>query len=912
MRHKLLTKLADFISSKPWWSGLILLIVSIILGGMAMQLTLTTSMTNLMPRDDPMVQEFDKIMDEYAGAASMLVVAEGDEDIIIQFAEEVAPKIAALDKYVKKVDYKLPRDLLADHALMLIKASDLENNKTLFEDPNLTGFLKNLNDSFEKEYIQSDKKITGQEQEQGVIRFVDGVQTFVEIMDDALDGKISDAGKRATDAILFGDSYYRSWDRQMLIMQVIPTFSFMDIEPVVDATNKVEAIVHEAAEHFGIRAGLTGMIPLGRDEMVSVEEDSFTITLLALAGILILFWVAFRMFVSPILAIITLMLGIIWGMGIAWPLVKELNLMTSMMSVVLIGLGIDFSIHIISVYTEMRQKGEDVPTSMRYTLQKSGLGIITAGFTTAAAFLTMVVSRTEGMKEFGLVLGVGIIMTMIAAITILPTLLVIRERILGKIRREKQPKAPQDISYRFLGSLAERVARSWKTGLVIIVVLVLFLGYRGSTITMDYNYLNMEPEGLESIELQDRMIEKLNISSDYAYITAPSTEEAFRITEAAKEMSTSGMVQSIVDFLPPADEQEKRRQIVKDIHRNMKNVPVKSLFTEADMKRLKEEVARLGMNMIEVQDMSVLGMQDKVYMKTGLLIGFVPEEEDTTIMSLQEKINKMIPDGQSGALTLLIEKLENNSPNAIKNMSVLHKQFAESYKPAVLRMANSEQITLATLPENIKNQYVGKSGDSFLITVYPKGNVWDQKFLDRFTNELAEISPRSTGMPPLFKRLMDLFAEDGKRATLLAALVIVLLLLADFRDVRKMILAVIPLVIGVVWMLGVMELTGLQITMLNIMAIPMIIGIGIDDGVHVIHRYQIEGNTAHSTVFSSTGRAILLTTITTMLCFGSLWFAIYRGLGSMGIALFIGVGTCFLATVLVIPAIMGWVEKRKQ
>ena len=106
-----------------------------------------------------------------------------------------------------------------------------------------------------------------------------------------------------------------------------------------------------------------------------------------------------------------------------------------------------------------------------------------------------------------------------------------------------------------------------------------------------------------------------------------------------------------------------------------------------------------------------------------------------------------------------------------------------------------------------------------------------------------------------------------------------------------------------------MEITGLQITLLNIMAIPMIIGIGIDDGVHIIHRYQIEGKNSHKTVFSSTGRAILLTSITTMLGFGSLWFATYRGLGSMGIALFIGVGTCFLATVIVIPVLIGILKK---
>lgn len=178
-------------------------------------------------------------------------------------------------------------------------------------------------------------------------------------------------------------------------------------------------------------------------------------------------------------------------------------------------------------------------------------------------------------------------------------------------------------------------------------------------------------------------------------------------------------------------------------------------------------------------------------------------------------------------------------------------------------------------------------------------------------DELLEVSPRATGIPPVWRSLLDLFARDGKLATSLAIVLIFLLLLADFRSLQKAALGMIPLVIGTAWMLGVMVLTGLQITMVNVMAIPLIIGIGIDDGVHIIHRYQIEGRGEHRTVFSSTGRAVLLTTLTTMLGFGSLWFATYRGLGSMGIALFIGVGTCFLATILVMPTIIGWTDRAK-
>ena len=111
-----------------------------------------------------------------------------------------------------------------------------------------------------------------------------------------------------------------------------------------------------------------------------------------------------------------------------------------------------------------------------------------------------------------------------------------------------------------------------------------------------------------------------------------------------------------------------------------------------------------------------------------------------------------------------------------------------------------------------------------------------------------------------------------------------------------------PLVFGIIWMMGIMDILGLKLNMMNIMVIPLIIGIGIDDGIHIIHRYIIENELY--IVFSSTGKAILLTSLTTMLAFGSLYFSIYRGLASLGIALFIGSGTCFLATIFIIPLIL--------
>jgi len=147
---------------------------------------------------------------------------------------------------------------------------------------------------------------------------------------------------------------------------------------------------------------------------------------------------------------------------------------------------------------------------------------------------------------------------------------------------------------------------------------------------------------------------------------------------------------------------------------------------------------------------------------------------------------------------------------------------------------------------------------------------------------------------------------------LLTLVVVFLLLTADFHNPLHSLMAMIPLAIGIFWMIGIMKISGMMLTVMNIMAFPLIIGIGIDDGVHIMHRWRHEGKSNIWTVFSSTGKAILLTSLTTMLAFGSLVFSIWRGFGQLGGALFIGVATCFLTTVIILSGIFGLLERKKR
>jgi len=160
------------------------------------------------------------------------------------------------------------------------------------------------------------------------------------------------------------------------------------------------------------------------------------------------------------------------------------------------------------------------------------------------------------------------------------------------------------------------------------------------------------------------------------------------------------------------------------------------------------------------------------------------------------------------------------------------------------------------------------------------------------------------------QELFRVIGNDGKNAVLLTVFVVFLLLWLDFRSLKYTIIAIMPLVAGVIWMVGLMHVIGMQLTVVNVMGLPLIIGIGIDYGVHIVHRWRIEGSKKVNQIFASTGKAIFLTSITTMLAFGSLVFSIWRGFGSLGGAMFIGVGACFLSTAIILAGIIGWLERK--
>jgi len=906
MREKFLIKLANWHASHPWRMLVVVLFLTIIFGMFASQLSVTMRWSDLLPSGDQRTIQFNKIIDEFVSATSLVVVVQGEEDRIKAYADALAPKILALrdpddnaKRLFKRVDYKTETDFLKNHGLMLIKENDLENLEDIYTDPNLDGLLFNLNNAMEKEYVGKEESISTREQEDGAVYFLDGIQELAVALKEAAAGnELSDEDvQKVADKILIGEPYFLSYDEKALILNVIPNFTMMDTHYLVVGTDAAQEVVDGLLTEFpDVQAGLTGFIAVGRDEMVYSEKSLGYTTLIAVIAILILLMVSFRMWVAPVLALTSLLVGLVWAVGAAALMVGQLNIMTQMMAVILLGLGIDFSIHIISGFTERRAAGDSIPESMVATFLQSGKGIITGAFTTACAFLTLVISHSRGMKEMGLVTGTGLLAILLATFIFLPALLVFRERRLDKKREEGKGRkefVQRDISFRFLGSLTVWLGKHYIFTIVASVAITVLLVWSATKITFDHNYMNMEPKGLTSIALQDTVLEKFDLSMDYALVLTDDVDQSRTFAKEYRELGSVAVTEDISIYLPSEEEQEKRIPHILEIKEKIQSAEIKDALLQNDIETLRQEILRLEMNVMEMQDMAFIGGQDKVDNKCKEIVGD-PNDPDS---------GNMFQD--------LLQILESDELRATDGFSGFHQKFAPYFKQAVVRMGSTDSIRLEDLPDSILDRYGNTRRDQFLVTVFPAGNIWqDKNFLDRFVQDLEKVSDRATGMPPVFEALIEIIGRDGRNAVLLTLVIVFVLLVLDFRSPRMALMAMIPLAFGIFWMVGLMRLVGMQLTVMNVMGLPLIVGIGIDDGVHIVHRWKHEGKGKIGLIFSSTGKAILLTSLTTMLAFGSLVFSIWRGFGHLGGALFLGVGACFLTTVLGLAGLIGLAERK--
>ncbi|MFC1557109.1 RND family transporter [candidate division KSB1 bacterium] len=901
MRDKFFTWLAAVTYRRYLTVFSICLLITILMGFFASKLRMDMTWNALVPDNHPAKDTFQSVLDEFGVATQIVVALEGDnKDRLIRAAEELAPLLrdvsmeipveGADGEYeshpvVKRVDVQYDTGYVAQHGLMLQKARDLRNSRVIYTDYNLVPFLTHVNDLLESEYVQNSDNLTKQEKE--AVRSLDGLYTFAESIGEYAGSPGDHPGvvQNAADALTIGDGYFLSTDKKMLLIFVTPTMSLNDpFDITTIGVNAIDKTVQEfAAQNPGIRIGLTGGHVISRDEMEAGMEDTIRNVTIAFIIILTVFIISFRMFTAPLLAMLVLIAGIVWDMGIASLIIGRLNLFTAMCGVVLVGLGVDFAIHIISAFTEFRHKGEDIEEALRSTFTRIGGGLTTGAVTTAFAFLALTLTSYPAFREFGFVVGAGILCCLLASLFLLPAVIVMKERFWKRIRGAREPKQV-DMTFAFLGAVTEKTTKRPWLVVITAAALTLAAAFFAGSVYMNQNYMDMEPEGLESVRLQREIPKRFNMSADNMVAVAHSLEESSRLTAQLNERPAIGFVESISDYLPSPDEQAERIPLVADIAHMQRQLPA---FRNVDTNPLIEQLYRFSDNLTEMSSLAFISGLDKVFDKTNHFLGLNEEGDQVAENRVME----------------IIGLIENNS-RAESRLNSYQRRFKPAMTRRIEAMANPREITLNMVPAHIREKFISNDEQQYLIMLYSRKDIWDGLLTSPFLETVLQDVPDASGMPVLMKAMVTTAKEQGLMAFLYAFIAFFIILMADFKNVKITIVATIPLLVSLVWMLGIMGMTGFPFSIVNVIGLPLILGIGIDDGVHIIHRYRIEGRQMLPYTISSIGKAIFLTTLTTMLGFGSLIPSSYRGYASLGTLVALGIGICFLVSVFVLPPIM--------
>jgi len=346
-----------------------------------------------------------------------------------------------------------------------------------------------------------------------------------------------------------------------------------------------------------------------------------------------------------------------------------------------------------------------------------------------------------------------------------------------------------------------------------------------------------------------------------------------------------GRVDAISEFLPSKKEQARRAPIVRRIGARMEEIlqsqKTERPVTAEEKTQFFKELDRLQMNVQEIGQLAFASVKKRLQRIADSISG-----------GKDAKASKIL------ALKARLEKTE----ELTGKMAAYEEDYIPRLAKKLLKMANTSPLTLADVPKSIRDRYISDEGNN-LVTIYASVDLWLEGKTALFLKATKRASDRVTGTAVIMDRLITLIGDKGLTATGLALGAVFLILLLDFRNFGYAVLGMMPLLAGFVWMLGIFVLLGKKFDVVNVTALPLILGIGIDDAVHVLHAVKRKGASALPEVLSGTGRALLLTSLTTAIAFGSIAFSAHRGMAGMGLILVLGVVSCFICSVVLLPAL---------
>lgn len=675
-------------------------------------------------------------------------------------------------------------------------------------------------------------------------------------------------------------------DGQIYLITAQPAAPGMEKQAVRD----MRALMEETrAEVPGVNAGLTGESVLELDELEQSQKDTTKASVVALILSALIFIYGYHETGRPLKAVACLLVGIGYTMGFATLVIGHLNILTITFVPILIGLAIDFGVHLVTRYEEELRHGKSEEEAITTALVFTGQGIFTGAFTTAGAFLAMGFTDFRGIKEMGIICGGGLLVCLIPMLTLLPVL-VLRGR-----QNALDHSAPPTVDRR---AQIEKfwLQRPWWVVAVTTVVCGL-CATQLPKIYFDYNLLHLQSATLPAVEFQDKLLNASTASPAgstnagqsvlYAAVIANSVPEAVALEERITKLPAVARVRSVATFL--AENPTSKLRLIGEI---------------------KQTVAPLHFNEPDPRPANVAELSRSLYSLGGFasLAAEMARESDPDIAKQLAALHR--------ATEVLRREMWRGSPAdqeivATKLGNYQYALFADLRETfqALQNQDNLAGLRVEDLPPNLRDRFVGVTGKQ-LLQVYPKEDVWQRNHQEEFIRQLRTVDPDVTGTPVQLLEYTSLLKVSYEQAAWYSLAAIALLVYIHFRRISSILLALLPVGIGALWLAGIMGWFQIPLNPANIMLLPLVLGIGVTNGIHILNRYAEERNPG--ILAMSTGKAVLVSGLTTIAGFGSLLLAKHRGIHSLGLVMAVGVATCLLAGLTFLPALLNLLTREKS
>lgn len=793
----------------------------------AVQLKIDTDLANLLPKKNEHVLALEKLQETVGGETAMEVAIKSPSfDDNRRFAEDLIDQSLQLydstgnAPFFERAEFRKETTVLRDNALYFATPNEIEDITSYLQDE-----IQSAKEEANPFFIDFEEEEEDTEGEEKLARFEETYENLIP------------------------SEYPVSPDSTVMLVKLYPTGSKSDLaylERMFTEYDSLLASLNPASYNRQMEVRFGGRLKRHLSEIDSIMNDVFSSFASGISSVilLVILYFFFKKYINyrrgskenishgiwshlarlpiPFLVIgIPLLISLSWTFGITYVVLGMLNTMTSVLFVILFGMGIDYGIHYYARYIEFRSSGMNILDALYSTYDKTGTAIVVSGLTTAFSLLVLVLAQFRGFSEFGFIAGTGIILALACMLFVLPSLLVIFEKLNWILLNEREEKhKTTGLIHRFPFA---------RTIVTVGLVVAGFVIFNSNNLRFQYDFGELEPEYPEYNSFRD-FSEAVNTSDkrNPAYILADNQQQVVDILEKLRHrMETDTTSPTILD---------------------VEALPERFPSSDSVARQKLQDIAR-------IREL----LQDP----------FIRGKDDPQLDKLRRAAKTMQPLG------------------------------------------------IEEIPEYFKNQFVTKEGEigNFVI-VYPSVGLADGKQSIAFKHDVGQVTLDSgetfyaASTSIIAAEMLELMRRESPWMVGATFTIVFILMLISFRSLRWALIAMLPLVVGLLWLFGIMMLTGMMFNFYNLVVLPAILGIGEDNGVHLAHRYRDEGKSSMWEVLSSTGQHVTIGSLTTMLGFSGLLFTNHPGLQSLGQMAVIGIGMTLVAALTFLPALIQWLEDR--